>query len=154
MIFVTIGANLAFPRLVSKVDEIAPNLGEEVIMQIGSTQFEPVNCEYHRFLTREAISEYYRNARLIVCHAGVGTIISAMQYQKPIILVPRRKKYGEVLDDHQIEIAQELERCNLTRTVNEVSELECAIRSYAYHGTFQTHRNALVGRLREYINTV
>ena len=94
MIFVTVGGMRPFGRLVKEMDRIAGELDEKVVMQIGSTDYEPKNCEYFRFVPRKDIEEFYASARVIVCHAGGGSILTALQHGKPLVLVPRIKSRG------------------------------------------------------------
>lgn len=124
MIFVTIGTMYGFPRLIKEMDEIAKNIDEEVIMQIGETKYEPRNTKYFRFKSREELSRIYLNSRVVVSHAGVGSILSALDYMKPVIVVPRRKEYGEVIDDHQIEITRELDNEGIIDAIYDIKQLK------------------------------
>ncbi|MHC1578885.1 MAG: glycosyltransferase, partial [Dehalococcoidia bacterium] len=99
----------AFERLVREMDRIAGELDEEVVMQIGSTDYEPKNCQYFKFMAADEMEKLYARARVVVCHAGIGSILTVLKYSKPLILVPRMKRYGEHIDDHQLEIAREME---------------------------------------------
>ena len=128
MIFATVGGMRAFERLVREMDHIAGELSEKVVMQIGSTDYEPKNCNYFRFMTRNEIEELYAGARVVVCHAGSGSILTALEHNKPLILVPRMKRYGEVFDEHQLEIAREMEAQGVA-VVSDISRLEFAIRN-------------------------
>lgn len=151
MIFVTVGGVRAFERLIKEVDRLAPKMSEKVVMQIGSTNYEPKNCEYFRFMPRNETEELYANARIIVCHAGVGSILTALKYNKPLILVPRMKKYGEHIDEHQLEIAREMESRGMA-VVYDTSKLESALQNVnASPMEFKGEGN-LVHRLREYLD--
>ena len=113
MIFVTTGSavkGIEFTRLVKKMDEVAENINEEVVMQIGAIPYEPRHTKYFRYASFQENLAYFQKASLIVGHCGIGTILNALSFQKPIIVVPRRIKYGELnRDDHQMEIAKVLE---------------------------------------------
>ena len=124
MIFVTVGLMYGFDRLIKEMDEIAGKIGEEVIMQIGETAYEPKNAKYFKFLSREEIDRIYDDARVVVCHAGVGSILTTLEHSKPVIAVPRRREYREVVDDHQLEIARELEKEGRIMVVYDVGDLE------------------------------
>jgi UDP-N-acetylglucosamine transferase subunit ALG13 len=92
------------------MDEVASNINEEVIMQIGPIPYEPRHTEYFRNVSYQESLSYFQKASLIVGHCGIGTILNALKFQKPVIVVPRRIKYGELnRDDHQMEIAKVLE---------------------------------------------
>lgn len=124
MIFVTIGSSSwEFTRLIKEMDRIAGEIDEEVIMQISFTKYETKNAKYFRFKPKTEMMEMYERARVIVSHAGVGTIINALHLGKPLIIVPRRKKFGEAVDDHQVEIAGELEREGRAKAIYDIDKL-------------------------------
>lgn len=152
MIFVTVGLMYGFERLVKKMDEIAGRIDEEVIMQIGEATYEPQNTKYFKFMSRDEMEGLYKNARVIVCHAGVGTIITALQYNKPIILVPRMKKYGEVFDDHQFEVSNELEKEKMATVVYDIENLESAIKNVGGNPITFKSEKTLVKKLKEYLD--
>ncbi len=85
MILVTVGGTRAFDRLIREMDHIAAVIDERVVMQIGSTNYEPKNCDYFKFMPKNEIEELYAAAKVIVCHAGGGSILTALQYNKPFI---------------------------------------------------------------------
>ena len=124
MILVTIGLMYGFDRLIKEMDEIAGRMDEEIIMQIGETAYEPKNARYFRFASKEEMDGLYDDARVVVCHAGVGSILTALEHGKPVIAVPRREKYGEHVDDHQLDIAREMEKRGQITVVRGVGELE------------------------------
>ena len=128
MIFVTVGGMRAFERLVKEMDRIASELDEQVVMQLGSTDYEPKNCDYFRFMPRKDIEEFYAGARVVVCHAGGGSILTALEHNKPLVVVPRIKSYGEAFDDHQLEIAREMESQGVA-VVYDINNLKSAIRN-------------------------
>jgi len=131
LIFVTIGSavkGIEFTRLIKKMDEVARNIKEEVIMQIGTAPYEPQHTAFFRYCSYQDILKYFKGASLVVGHCGTGTILNALKFQKPIIVVPRRIKYGELnRDDHQVEIAQKIEGNPLVHVVYEIEDLENAI---------------------------
>lgn len=122
-----VGLMYGFEQLVKEMDEIAGRIEEKVVMQIGNTSYEPKNARYFRFVSKEEIDELHNSARVVVCHAGVGSVLTALEHGKPVIAVPRRKKYGESFDDHQFEIAKELEKEEKIRVIYDVRELERAL---------------------------
>ena len=130
MIFVTVGTYyLGFERLIKKMDEIAGGIDEEVIAQIGSTKYRPKNMTYFTFVEDEnEILELYKKARIIVSHAGVGSILTIFNYTKPLIIVPRLKKFNEHIDDHQLEIAEVLKNNGKFTLVYDIKNLETALK--------------------------
>ena len=151
LIFVTIGWMRAFERLVKEMDRLASKLDEKVIMQIGSTDYEPKNCDYFRFAPRSKIEDLCIESRMVICHAGVGSILTAIKYNKPLILVPREKKYREVFDDHQLEIAGQMKNRGVAVVYN-MNNLESAIENVSTSPIeFEGEKN-LVNRLKEYLD--
>ncbi len=151
MIFVTVGGMRAFERLVREMDRIASELDDRVVMQIGSTDYEPVNCDYFRFVPRSEIEKLFTEARVVVSHAGTGSILTALEHNKPLVLVPRTKKSGEVFDDHQLEIAGEMANRGIT-VVYDTSNLASAIRNVNASLPNPGAGSNLAGRLKEYLD--
>lgn len=151
LIFVTVGGMRAFERLIREMDRIAGELDEQVVMQIGSTDYEPKNCDYFKFMSVNEIEELYARARVVVCHAGIGSILTATQYNKPLILVPRMKRYGEHIDDHQLEIAREMEGRGIT-VVYDISNLESAVENVNIGPIEFKGETTLVDRLKDYLD--
>jgi UDP-N-acetylglucosamine transferase subunit ALG13 len=134
------------------MDEIAGKIDEEAIMQIGETIYEPKNAKYFRFASKEEMDRLYEDARVIVCHAGVGSILTALEHGKPVIAVPRREKYGEHVDNHQLEIAGEMEKEGRITVVYEIKDLESVIKNVNSSSVkFRSEREDLIRELRMYI---
>ena len=111
MIFVTVGNDFrGFDRLLKKMDEIAPLIPAEVLMQRGYSPYRPIHAKHFDFVTLHQATEYIRQSELVVSHAGIGTIILCREYGVPILILPRRKALGEHMNDHQGEIARALEK--------------------------------------------
>lgn len=127
MIYVTLGTMfLDFERLVRKMDAIAEKTGERVIMQLGLSKMVPSHCEHFDFKSHADILRIQQEARVIVCHAGIGATLDALQAKRPFVLVPRLKRFNEHMNDHQIEIAQAVARRGWGRMVMDIEDLEAA----------------------------
>ena len=110
MIFVTVGNDFrSFDRLLKKMDEIALSIPSEIVMQRGYSKYHPKNVKQFDFVSMNESVEYIRRSDLVVSHAGIGTVILCKEYGIPILIIPRRKKNGEHMNDHQLEIAKALE---------------------------------------------
>jgi UDP-N-acetylglucosamine transferase subunit ALG13 len=112
MIFVTVGTQLPFERLIDAVDAFAASHpDEEIVAQTGEDAGPQKwsNLTLVQRLTPEDFAVRVRAARLIVAHAGIGTILSAKQYGRPLILVPRRHDLGEHRNHHQMATARQME---------------------------------------------
>lgn len=112
MIFLTVGTQFPFDRLVRAVDEaIGENgLDEQVFAQVGASTYRPKNFETVAELEKSLFDKYISEANGIISHAGMGCITMALEYRKPLLVMPRLKKYDEVVNDHQVAIAKKFER--------------------------------------------
>ena len=103
MIFVTVGTQLPFDRMVKKVDEwAAARERDDIFAQIGPTQWTPRHIKGVPFIEPAVFKEKIQSATAIVSHAGMGTIISALELGKPILVMPRRADLREHRTDHQL----------------------------------------------------
>lgn len=108
MIFLTVGTQFPFDRLVRAIDEAFDKgpVGEEVFGQIGETSYKPRNFESVVSLGKKVFDEYLKQASSVISHAGIGTIALALDNRKPLLVMPRLKRYGEVVNDHQVAMAR------------------------------------------------
>ena len=111
MIFLTVGTQFSFNRLVKEIDKAIELrlITEMVYGQIGKGAYQPYNFVTTATLKKALFDKYVRWASYIIGHAGMGTIITAMENDKPLLVMPRQKKYGEVVNNHQIAIARKFE---------------------------------------------
>lgn len=109
MIFVTIGTQLPFPRLIEAIAALVPELNEEVVAQTGADSATYPGITSHTTLSPAEYNVLFKTARLVVSHAGIGTILSAKALRKPLILAPRRFDMGEHRNDHQMATARQVE---------------------------------------------
>jgi UDP-N-acetylglucosamine transferase subunit ALG13 len=105
VIFVTVGTNEApFERLLRAVETLG--VDEEVIVQSGSGVTRPKGARCVPFLDFPELVSYVREARAVVMHAGVGSIMVALREGRRPIVVPRLRRFGEAVDDHQLHFAR------------------------------------------------
>ncbi len=134
MIFVTVGTaakGIEFTRLVREADRLAGVLGKDMLIQRGTSDYEPVHAQHVRFLRFDEALEAFRAADLVIGHCGAGTILNALRFGKPAILVPRRLAAGELnKDDHQMQLAAQVADVPGIRVVHEVGDLEAAVRAF------------------------
>ncbi|WP_434529983.1 glycosyltransferase (plasmid) [Haloarcula sp. NS06] len=156
MIFATVGTSPdGFDRLVRGVDAIAPALGEPVTAQVGHGEYIPENINWFRFTDKEEIHELYRTASVVVAHAGAGTLSTALSYERPVVILPRREERGEHNDDHQTELATALSDRPGVQVVSETDELNSAIeRARSESPDSVSTDRSLVQFLSGYINEV
>jgi len=109
VIFVTVGAQMSFDRMVRAVDAWAGARGRtDVFAQIGPTDWAPEHIAYERFLEPPEFRRRLEEADALVAHAGMGSILSALQVGKPILVMPRRGDLRETRNDHQVATAERL----------------------------------------------
>lgn len=124
MIYATVGTMfLDFPRLIRAMDAIARDTNERVVVQTGMGKTLPVHCEHFDFKPREEVLEIQRGARVVVCHAGIGCVSDALRMGRPLIVVPRLKKFGEHMNDHQLDLARAVQSRGWGRVILDVAEL-------------------------------
>ena len=103
MIFVTVGTT-DFDALVTRMDELAPGLNEEVVIQTGRGRYAPRHARHFDYAP--TLDGYYRDASLVVSHGGLGTLTEALHMGKPLIGVSNPDRF----DLHQTDLLAELER--------------------------------------------
>ena len=129
MIFCTIGTQMPFDRFVKVIDSIAPQLHEEVIVQTLKGTYIPKNVKVVDFLSPKDFENVFAQARLIVAHAGMGTIITALLREKPIVVFPRRKELKEHRSNHQIATAEKLKELGYIHVAENEQQLKDLILS-------------------------
>ena len=154
MIYVTVsGCSRPFIRLLEKMDEIAGEIDENVIMQSG-TDFISNNAYAQKYLPRDEANKLIRKARLIVAHAGIGVIICALKFGTPIVIFPRLKKFNEHFDDHQLDICKILENRQGIRVVYELQHLKDAISFSGRPVRERKGKQNIIKEIRHYLSSV
>jgi UDP-N-acetylglucosamine transferase subunit ALG13 len=102
MIFVTVGGQLPFDRLVHAVDlwAVGQQRGD-VFAQIGKSESPPSHIQWQQFLSPPDFQARAAEAEVIIAHAGMGSILTALEFCRPIVIMPRREHLGEHRNDHQ-----------------------------------------------------
>ena len=118
-VVVTLGTyrGYGFLRLVRRLLEVLPP-DAEVMWQTGDTDTSGLGIEGHYAIPERDLIDAMKEADVVVAHAGVGTALAALEVGKCPVLVPRRSAHDEHVDDHQIQIALELERRGLALHVD------------------------------------
>ena len=110
VIFVTVGSMFPFDRMIRMMDAWAAlHPGEEVFAQIGGGSYLPKHMRWQRIFTPTEYKEIVRTCRLMVAHAGTGSVFTASDFRMPIVLIPRRAANKEHTTDHQVDTARWLE---------------------------------------------
>lgn len=134
MIYVTVGTHeQPFNRLVQCVDELKGNgiIEEDVVIQNGFSDYEIKHCEHKKLFSSQEVAENYANARIIIMHGGPSTMIESIRDGKIPIVVPRQKKFGEHINDHQLEFCRAVQnRYNNIILIEDIDDLKDAIVNY------------------------
>jgi UDP-N-acetylglucosamine transferase subunit ALG13 len=122
VIFVTVGSNptFRFDRLIEAIGQLPP---QELVVQYGPAIVPPGVEEAYQWLTFEQVLGFMREADTVISHAGAGTIICAAQMGHVPVVMPRLKRYGETVDDHQVTLASVFERTGRVSVVWEAESL-------------------------------
>ncbi len=154
MILVAVGSSqFPFDRLLRALDGLGAD--EELVVQHGPSAVRPDAARCVAFLPLDELAELMREARVVVAHGGVGSILLALTNGKRPYVVPRRRVFGETVDDHQVESSRRFARAGLVTLVEEPEELAAAIAA----GNGQVvplprGEATLAAELREYVRSV
>lgn len=128
MILVTVGAQMPFDRLVRGVDAWAASRNRsDVFMQVGVGGARPTRAEWVEFLEPADFSRRLSECRVLVAHAGMGSILSALEAGKPILVMPRRGEFRETRNDHQVATAVRFRELGKVHVAMDETELPAAL---------------------------
>jgi len=128
MIFLTVGSDIPFDRLVRAVDRWAGERGRaDVFAQIGRGGWVPAHIPSAELLDPREFKQRLLEARIVIAHAGMGTILSALEHSKPILVMPRRGPLGETRNDHQFATARHLLERGRIQVAFDEHELACKL---------------------------
>lgn len=112
MIFITLGTYpLPFKRLIESLDVLFGKglIKDEVFAQLGYTDYIPKYIPYTKLLGKDEFDNTIKNASALIGHAGIGSITLALEYKKPLLVMPRLKKFHEHVNNHQLDTALKFE---------------------------------------------
>jgi len=127
MIFVTTGTQEPFDRLIQVIDEIAPTINEKIVVQAFKYKYKARNFDVLDFIPPNQFNELIKEARLLISHAGMGTVITALTNNKPIVIMPRIARLGEHRNEHQLATAAELKRTGYVYVADNEAELKILV---------------------------
>ena len=156
MIFITLGSQkFQFNRLLQVVDELIEKgvIEERVFAQIGYSDYKPKNYEYKEFLDRDEFIAEEGKCDILITHGGTGAIIGAVKKGKKVIAVPRLAKYGEHVDDHQLQLIAQFKEQNLICGLKDCSELEDGLKYVEGHtfDEYQSNTQTIINSIEEFI---
>lgn len=125
MIFLTVGTQFPFSRLVKAVDDAVGENGfsERIFAQIGLDSYCPKSFKAVTSLDKAEFDKHFCEADSIISHAGMGTIMMALEHKKPLLVMPRLKEYGEVVNNHQLAIADKFEQLGYLLVAHKVEDI-------------------------------
>lgn len=158
MIFVTIGTQEPFNRLIKAMDQLAFEMkGIEFVAQTVKGSYKPEYMKNLNFLSPSEFNYYFQKAELIVSHAGMGTILSALVAEKPILVMPRLFLYKEHRSDHQIATTRAFEKLKYINTAYNEIELKTKVKQMI-HNSISLHKignfasEELIQDIKEFID--
>lgn len=133
MIFVITGTQLPFDRLIRMLDELAPLLDEEIVAQVNGSSYLPQHINTIDLMPPDEFDRLFKRARLILAHAGMGTILSALTMHKPLIVFPRIAALGEHRNEHQLATAEKMKALGYCYVATDKEELQSLLLTPELH---------------------
>ncbi|GAB4031198.1 PssE/Cps14G family polysaccharide biosynthesis glycosyltransferase [Spirosoma jeollabukense] len=160
MIFVVTGTQEPFDRMVRAIDQVAAMYKTiSFIAQVSKSALATPNLQTFDFIPPVEFNNYFDQASLIISHAGTGTIFSALERDKPIIIMPRLAQYGEHRNDHQLATCQVFERLGYVNVAYDEEELKSQVIKLLNTAPQSLHKmgkyasNELIESLQEFIGS-
>ncbi|HLC39437.1 MAG TPA: PssE/Cps14G family polysaccharide biosynthesis glycosyltransferase [archaeon] len=160
MIFATVGThNQQFDRLLKELDRLVERkiIKDKIVAQIGNSTYKPKNYDYFAFTSWQRILRLNKTADVVVSHGGAGNLLLAAHFGKPIVVVPRMKKLGEHVDDHQLQLVRQLEREKRVVGVYDIGDLGNAIKKakiLTMRKRKERREKKIVAIVRDYIEQI
>ena len=156
MIFITLGSQkFQFNRLLKSVDDLVENgkITEPVFAQIGYSDYNPRFYEFTKFLDRDEFLRYEKNADIVITHGGTGAIIGAVKLGKKVIAIPRLAKYGEHVDNHQIQIIEQFKEQNIICGLDGCDQIEYGLQFVKQHifENYKSNTKIIIESIDNYI---
>lgn len=156
-IFITLGSQkFQFNRLLKAVDDLCEkgtiNM-KNVFAQTGYSDYIPKYFCYKKFLDRDEFSTRMREADIIITHGGTGAIIGAVKMGKKVIAVPRLAKYGEHVDNHQLQLVGQFRDLNIIcecQDCNELGTILNKVKNIEFN-TYESNTIAIIESIEKYI---
>jgi UDP-N-acetylglucosamine transferase subunit ALG13 len=128
MIFVTVGTQMPFDRLIRGVDRWARARGRrDVIAQTGPTGYRPAHLKVRPFVESGEFRQLVEDCEVMVAHAGIGSILTALDLGKRVLVMPRRALLGEHRNEHQLATVRNFAHLAQVRIVEEEADLPHAL---------------------------
>jgi UDP-N-acetylglucosamine transferase subunit ALG13 len=159
MIFVITGTQEPFDRMIKVVDEIAGTFKHlDFVAQVSKSTLKIENLQAFDFIPPVTFNKYFDKADLIISHAGMGTIISALERSIPILIMPRLATYSEHRNDHQVDTCKVFEKLGYVSVAYDEVELKTKIINLLNNSSKPLHKigkyasDELINSLQEFIS--
>lgn len=159
MIFITVGSQkFPFDRLLKMIDTLIEEkiiVDSDVIGQIGYATYQPKHFSSIDFYSKDEMDKLIEQADVIITHGGTGSIISALEKKKKVIVCPREFKYGEHVDDHQVQITKLFQARNYCFEATNEARLSDCLKKIQEHSfqPFQSNRKNFFSKLLNLIDS-
>lgn len=156
MIFVSVGTQkFPFNRLLEQLDRLVEEgrIEDRIFAQVGRSDYKPKHYEYIDYLGKDEFDVYMRECDLVITHSGVATIVAALKRGKPVLVVPRLARYGEHVDDHQVEIADTFSDLNYVLKYRDGDDFGTKIEQTRHHqfARYISKRETVIQTVQDYI---
>lgn len=157
MILVTLGTqDKPFTRLLEEIDRQIElgNIKDKVVVQAGFTKYNSKNMEIFDLIDRDKFGDLINSCDLLITHGGVGSILTGLKKNKKVIAVPRLSKYGEHVNDHQIQIINNFGKMGYLLSCSEVNDLDKILKNVSSFKPkkYVSNTNKFVKLVSDYID--
>lgn len=157
MIFLTVGSEFHFDRLVAAIDELIAEsfLTEEVVAQIGKGEYAPKHMSWVPTMPHTVYNKHIQESVAVISHAGMGTIIQCLQIKKPLLVMPRLKSCREHVNDHQTGTARKFEEIGQILVAYDTTDLPGKInqlRRFTPSDKGQHNRQSMVDHINLFLD--
>jgi beta-1,4-N-acetylglucosaminyltransferase len=149
VILVTIGTSDPFDRLLRAVEQLPA--GEEIVAQCGNSAVRPANARCLEFMGYDELTRLVGESRVVITHAGAGSVLTAAAAGRRPIVVPRLRAHGEAVDDHQLTFGRRMHRAGFVHLVEDIADLPDAVRLAVGRAPVRRSEPPLVSELRAYL---
>ena len=157
MIFVTVGTHeQQFNRLIKEIDELKEEgvITSDVFIQVGFSDYQPRFCRWERFLSYDEMNNLMEKADIIITHGGPATFMNVIANGKRPVVVPRRKKFGEHVNDHQLEFCNKVKQYYPIIVINDIKKLLTNLRNDKSEVTINSNNKEFCRKLEERIGSL
>ena len=159
MIFVTLGSQkFQFNRLLKKLDALIEEnvITDEMFAQVGNSDYQPRNYPYQAFVNHDEFDALIRKCDLFITHGGTGAIIGAVKKGKKVIAVPRLARYGEHVDDHQMQLLKQFDGMGIIEACYDCERLgeAISIAKSSQYQPYQANTGKIIASIDKYIGNL